>query len=60
MTIAEAKAAQKDLEQKINDMIQTFQKETGFCVSDVELHKCFMPNGDIYPESVFVRVKTCL
>lgn len=60
MTIQEVKAAQKTMEQKINDEIQTFQNNTGLCVSDIELHKSCMYNGDIFPESVFVRVKTCL
>lgn len=60
MTIAEAREARNTLEQKINDMIQTFQKDTGFAVSDVEIFKAFMPNGDIFPESVFIKVKTCL
>jgi len=60
VTIEEARAAQKAMEIKINDLIQTFQKDTGICVYDFELHKAFMGNGDIFPESVFVRVKTCL
>lgn len=60
MTVDEARAARRDLEQAILTLVQNFENETGFWVGDISLTATTQMGRKPFQSTVAVEVKTNL